>query len=99
MNTRVVGSLVLMLIILAPGILAAPFGSDAELPRTAARIGWLSLFGDAQSPIVKAFRQGLRELGYVEGQNLLIEYRFSEGRSERLGASGSGDGQLPGDRA
>ena len=33
---------------------------------------------------MEAFRQGLRELGYVEGQNLVIEYRYAEGRDERL---------------
>jgi putative ABC transport system substrate-binding protein len=33
---------------------------------------------------VEAFRQGLRELGYVEGQNLVIEYRYAEGSQERL---------------
>jgi putative ABC transport system substrate-binding protein len=84
MNTRVVGSLVVMLIILAPGLLEAPFGSDAALPTTAARIGWLSLFGDAQSPVVKAFRQGLRERGYVEGQHITMEYRGAEGNPHRL---------------
>jgi putative tryptophan/tyrosine transport system substrate-binding protein len=84
MNIRIVGSLVLMLVALVPGILAAPFGSDAEPPTTVARIGLLSLFGDAQSPVVEAFRQGLRELGHVEGQNTSIEYRWAEGNPHRL---------------
>ena len=35
-------------------------------------------------PFVKTFKQGLRELGYVEGQNISIEYRWTEGRNERL---------------
>jgi putative tryptophan/tyrosine transport system substrate-binding protein len=84
MNRRVVGSLVLMLIILALGIRAVPFAADAELPTTAARIGWLSLFGDAHSPVVEAFRQGLRAQGYVEGQHITLEYRGAEGNPHQL---------------
>jgi putative ABC transport system substrate-binding protein len=48
------------------------------------RIGLLS--GNRSSPMplnVEAFRQGLRELGYVEGQNTSVEYRFAEGKDER----------------
>ena len=37
-------------------------------------------------PVVEAFRQGLRELGYVEGQNIVLEYRWAEGQLERLPA-------------
>jgi len=37
-------------------------------------------------PLLAAFRQGLRDLGYVEGQNLVIEYRSAEGHAERLPA-------------
>ena len=50
------------------------------------RIGWLSpgLPRPDHDPPVEAFRQGLRDLGYVEGQNLVIEYRYAEGRIERL---------------
>jgi ABC-type uncharacterized transport system substrate-binding protein len=36
------------------------------------------------SPALDAFRQGLRELGWVEGQNLVVDYRLTEGRSDRL---------------
>ena len=84
MNARVVGSFVVMLIILASRVLAAPFAADAERPTTAARIGWLSLFGDAHSPAIEAFRQGLRARGYVEGQHITIEYRGAEGNPHRL---------------
>ena len=49
------------------------------------RIGWLGLPGQAaNADLVAGFREGLRELGYTEGKNLTIEYRFAEGRVERL---------------
>jgi len=50
------------------------------------RIGYLAGFGDAKnpSPQIEAFRQGLRELGYVEGKNILVEYRYIEGKQERV---------------
>ena len=48
------------------------------------RIGWLSGDKSANSPFFDAFRGGMRELGYVEGRNLVIEARFAEGAPERL---------------
>ena len=39
---------------------------------------------DGYAPMVSAFRQGLKETGYVEGQNVTIEYRYAQGRPERL---------------
>ena len=50
----------------------------AQQPTKIPRIGYLSGLGDLQLPgrPVEAFRQGLRELGYVEGKNILIEYRY-----------------------
>ena len=48
-------------------------------------IAWLSAASpDGYRPMVTAFRQGLQESGYVEGQNVVIEYRWAEGRSDRL---------------
>ena len=61
----------------------APLSADAQSTGNARRIGLLSsCTGDV--PAVAAFRQGLRELGWVEGQNIVIDYRFAEGRVNRL---------------
>ena len=67
---------------LALGLLAAPPTAPAQpAPPKVARIG---LLGDVPSFLYDAFRQGLQELGYVEGQNIVIEHRFPEFRYERL---------------
>ncbi len=71
----------------ALGILAVPLDLEAQPTRRVAHIGFLS----ASSPsdprtrgFVDAFRQALRDLGWVEGQNLMVEYRWAEDRPERL---------------
>jgi putative ABC transport system substrate-binding protein len=65
------------------GLLAAPLAARAQQPPAkTARIGLL--FFVPTPPLDEAFRQGLRELGYIEGQNIAIEYRSAEGKSERL---------------
>ena len=58
--------------------------SDAQQPRKLPRIGFLFYGSPGPSPEVDAFRQGLRDLGYVEGQNITIEFRFASGQVERL---------------
>jgi putative ABC transport system substrate-binding protein len=68
------------------GSLAVPLaaGAQARLDRVA-RIGYLTLDLKGGDPRpLEAFRQGLRDLGYVEGKNLQIEYRDAEGKPERL---------------
>ena len=72
---------------LTGGLLAAPLAAKAQPAGKVARIGYLS----ASSPPIaphqhEAFLQGLRDLGYVEGRNLVIEYRFAERKFERLPA-------------
>jgi putative ABC transport system substrate-binding protein len=57
--------------------------ADALQGVKVARIGYLA-DNPAPSPLRTAFLQGLRELGYVEGRNLVIEYRYAEGKVERL---------------
>src|SRR5262245_65243891 len=66
----------------AVSVLAAPLAGEAQ-PAGVPRIGVLVPAG-LHDPDIEAFRQGLRELGYVEGQNLLVEYRAAEGHPERL---------------
>ena len=61
--------------------------ADAQQAGKVPRIGFLSnTFQFADSARYEAFRQGLRELGYVGGKNIVIEYRSSEGKSDRLPA-------------
>ena len=67
-------------------ILAAPLSVEAQQAPKIARIGWLGTQAAGGPHLLEAFRQGLRELGYVEGRNILIEYRYSEGKSEPLRA-------------
>jgi putative ABC transport system substrate-binding protein len=74
-----------MYIALAFGLLAAPFAAYAQRPVETHRIGTLgSNPSPAAAPLWEDFRQGLRECGYVEGQNILIEPRSAEGKYERL---------------
>src|SRR5438093_2576290 len=65
----------------AIAILDAPFAAKAQEAGKVTRIGMLTA---SSSPFVEAFKQGLRELGYVEGRNIVIEYRSTDGRDERL---------------
>jgi putative ABC transport system substrate-binding protein len=68
-------------VLLAPSFPVHAQQSPAKVPR----IGFLTTGAVAtEAPRIEAFRQGLRELGYVEGKNIDIEYRYAEGRSERL---------------
>ena len=60
--------------------------AEAQQPTRIPHIGYLAGFGNAKAPgpPLEAFRQGLRELGYIEGKNIQIEYRYIEGRQERV---------------
>jgi putative ABC transport system substrate-binding protein len=52
------------------------------------RIGYVSTnYASSPGPLVEAFRQGLRDLGYVEGKTIVVEYRYAEGRDERMPGS------------
>jgi ABC-type uncharacterized transport system substrate-binding protein len=68
------------------GLLAAPLAAEAQQTAKIARIGYLSSNVAANSQLQEAFLEGLRDLGYVEGRNVVIEYRDAEGKFERLPA-------------
>jgi putative ABC transport system substrate-binding protein len=68
------------------GLLAAPLIAEAQQAAKIARIGWLGNDPVGGPHLSEAFRQGLRDLGYVEGRNVVIEYRWAEGKFERLPA-------------
>ena len=76
----------LLISIIAASFLGALQPVQAQQPTKVPRIGYVSGTGDAinQGPYVEALRQGLRELGYVEGKNITIEYRGAEGKLDRI---------------
>jgi len=69
--------------ILAALILAPVYLARAQKPTSIPRMGVLFL-GAPPNANLEAFIQGLRELGYIEGKNIVIDYRFAEGKAERL---------------
>src|SRR6266481_6486201 len=77
MNRRIV--IWLLTVLLTPVSLA-----EAQQPVKIPRIGYVSGTGDPSNPgpYVEALRQGLRDLGYIEGKNFAIEYRGAEGKAE-----------------
>src|SRR5918996_2194787 len=63
------------------------YPAEAQQPTKIPRIAYLSAgSASSQASRVEAFKQGLRELGYVEEKNIVIEYRFAEGKLDRLPA-------------
>jgi ABC-type uncharacterized transport system substrate-binding protein len=76
---RAVGLIMTLTLSLLAALLAAHAQSGAQMPR----LGVLAP-GTPPQPWVEVLRQGLRDLGYVESQNLIIESRYAEGRDERL---------------
>jgi putative ABC transport system substrate-binding protein len=70
---------------LALVLFIAPLAANAQPSSKVYRIGWLSEGSPPCGPIpsIKAFQQGLRDLGYVEGQNLAIAYRYTYCMSRR----------------
>jgi ABC-type uncharacterized transport system substrate-binding protein len=73
-------------VVLALTLFAAPLAVEGQQTAKVARIGFLFLNLAPNPHLKEAFRQGLRDLGYVEGRNVVIEYRDAEGKLERLPA-------------
>jgi putative ABC transport system substrate-binding protein len=86
-SMRIITSITVLVFVLAVGILAVPPAGETQQGAAIPRIGFLSASSssDPRTPHhLGAFREGLRELGYVEGQNIAIEYRWAEGKYDRL---------------
>jgi putative ABC transport system substrate-binding protein len=78
---RVIG----LVVVLAVSLILAPLAAVAQQAGKVPRIGCLSLTSPSDRPfLLDAFRQRLRELGWVEGQNIVIDYRYAEDRVDRL---------------
>jgi len=65
------------------GLVWLPLATNAQQAEKLPRLGWLGNYA-ATLPIYEGFRQGMRELGYVEGKNFIIEGRWAEGNLDRL---------------
>ena len=67
-------------------VFALSIPAEAQQPAKIPRIGYVSGTGDSSNPgpYVAALRQGLRDLGYIDGKNIVIEYRGAEGKLERI---------------
>src|SRR5712671_629105 len=94
-DTTMWSSAVGCIVTLALSFLAAPV--DAQPSAKVATIGYLSIAGGAPggAPLAESFRQGLQELGYIEGKTIAIVYRSAEGKPERLPALAAELVQLP----
>jgi putative ABC transport system substrate-binding protein len=80
MKKAAMSSIVVAVVVLALGVIA-----EAQQPKKVLLIGYLSPLDPASdSARAEAIRLALRELGYIEGQNLAIEYRYAEGKRDRL---------------
>ena len=71
---------------LTAGLLVAPLAAKAQQARRVPKIGVLTLSIASSMAAFEGFRQGLLDHGYVEGQNIVLELRFAQGRRERLAA-------------
>src|SRR5882724_9901890 len=72
------------IVTLTLSLLAAPLTGTAQPRSTVPQLGILTPAAEASTPLWEPLRQGLRDLGYVEGKNIALEYRFAAGQNERL---------------
>src|SRR5215510_15272411 len=75
MNRKVI------LFLLAASVLICSHIAEAQQQGKVPQIGFLA--GNREGPSVGEFQQGLRDLGYVEGKNILLDYRYTEGKADR----------------
>ena len=78
-NPKWLGLSVIAFVLVVTGVVA-----DAQQPNKVPHIGFLLPYSPGPDARIEAFRQGMRELGYVEGQNLTVDYRWADGRFEQL---------------
>ena len=71
-------------VVLALGLILAPLAAEGQQAGKIYRIGFLALLAEEDVTLMKALKDRLHELGYIEGRNLIFEYRSAEGRQERL---------------
>src|SRR5438128_2036912 len=71
-------------VVLAVGLAFAPLAVEAQQAGKVYRIGVLSTANPRSAPLFQAFEQRLRELGYVEGNTIAIEFRNADGKVDRL---------------
>src|ERR1044071_8568399 len=84
-NSALIPQHSVLVVALCAVLFAVSFSAEAQQPAKIPRIGiLLPASASFYTARVEAFRQRLRELGYVEGKNILIEYRHAEGKAERL---------------
>jgi putative ABC transport system substrate-binding protein len=75
-------SILVVVVLLAVAVIA-----EGQQPKKVPRIGYLSATSPSVNPTrIEGFRQGLRELGYVQGKNIVIEWRYAEGKPDRFPA-------------
>jgi putative tryptophan/tyrosine transport system substrate-binding protein len=80
MKRAAVPSILVAVVLLAVGVIA-----EAQQTKKVPRIGYLSSISpSSESARAEGIRLALRELGYIEGQNIAIEYRYGEGKQDRL---------------
>jgi len=75
---------VTLVVTFALGLLAGPLPAEAQKAGKVPRIAILSFASPGPRATIDALRQGLRDLGYIEGQNIIIEYRFAERKYDRF---------------
>src|SRR5882724_2622260 len=82
MNVKIVT----LIVTFALGLVLACVSSEAQQSAKVPRIGYVTVADDLSSPSpnLQAFRLGLRDLGYIEGKNIVIEFRSAEGKPDRI---------------